>query len=104
MSNTTELSNVDQGAGSGSIADETELAEMVAYQTPRVFAIVLEYLEYGERVGAEIVAWGMALDEGAYVITVDGVNQYLLDAPENALHYLGCRPGTTPRLVWAVPA
>ncbi|ALG12921.1 hypothetical protein [Kibdelosporangium phytohabitans] len=38
------------------------IAEMVADQAPRVFAVVLEL---GEQTDAQIVAWGMALDDGA---------------------------------------
>ncbi|CAM3445672.1 hypothetical protein KIPE111705_09060 [Kibdelosporangium persicum] len=74
---------------------------MVADQAPRVFAVVLEY---GEHVDAKVVAWGMALDDGAYVITADGRNQYALASPENALRYVRGRNDTTPHLVWADPA
>jgi hypothetical protein len=77
------------------------VAEMVADQAPRVFAVVLEY---GERVDAQIVSWGIALDGGAYMTTVDGRNQYSLADPENALKYVPRRPGTTPHLVWAASA
>lgn len=77
----------------------TELmAEMVADQAPRVFAVVLEF---GEQTDAQIIAWGMELDEGAYMTTVDGRNQYALAEPENALMYVRRRSNTTPHLVWA---
>ncbi|SMD11144.1 hypothetical protein SAMN05661093_04747 [Kibdelosporangium aridum] len=77
----------------------TELmAEMVADQAPRVFAVVLEF---GEQTDAQIIAWGMELDEGAYMTTLDGRNQYMLADPENALMYVRRRSNTTPHLVWA---
>ncbi|MBP2322592.1 hypothetical protein JOF56_002977 [Kibdelosporangium banguiense] len=76
------------------------VAEMVADQAPRVFAIVLEY---GEQIDAQVLAWGMALDESAYVVTVDGKNQYLLAEPENALKCVSTHPNTKPHLVWATP-
>ncbi|MBP2320650.1 hypothetical protein JOF56_001035 [Kibdelosporangium banguiense] len=102
MSNMTEQSTVDQNAEPEPFPTDAEftqlVSEMVTDEAPRVFAIVLEY---GEHADAEIVAWGMALDDGAYVITTDSVNQYLLAAPENALNYLRGGPGTTPHLVWA---
>jgi hypothetical protein len=45
----------------------------------------------------------MALDDGAYVTTVEGKNQYLLAEPENALKFIPSRADTTPHLVWANP-
>ncbi|MET0238162.1 MAG: hypothetical protein ABW224_26210, partial [Kibdelosporangium sp.] len=77
MSETTEQSLVDLRGATlprTKAAEFTELvAEMVAGHAPDVFAIVLEY---GEQVEAQIVAWGMAHDDGAYMTTVDGKNQY----------------------------
>ncbi|CAM3667848.1 hypothetical protein KIPE111705_19715 [Kibdelosporangium persicum] len=94
MSNATERST-----------DDTQFTSLitaiVADQAPRVFVVVLEF---GELVEAEIVAWGMALDTGAYMITVDGRNQYALAEPENALMYVRGRTNTTPHLVWAASA
>jgi hypothetical protein len=77
---------------------DAEVAEMVLDQRPKLFAVVLEY---GNQVDAQIVAWGMALDECAYMTTVDGRNQYALAEPENALRYIRHRPEAVPRLVWA---
>jgi hypothetical protein len=98
MSRTTEIPVAEPHSGEADFS--TMVAEMVADQAPRVFAIVLEY---GEQVDAQIVAWGMAVDESAYVITADGKNQYLLAEPENALRYVARSPDTTPHLVWATP-
>jgi hypothetical protein len=95
-----QQSTVDARPRPGNAGFSDELTEMVADQAPRVFAIVLEF---GERVEAEIVAWGMALDTGAYMTTVDGRNQYALAEPENALMYVRRRTNTTPHLVWAAP-
>ncbi|MBP2330118.1 hypothetical protein JOF56_010503 [Kibdelosporangium banguiense] len=74
------------------------VAEMVADQAPRVFAVVLEY---GEQIDAQIAGWGMALDESAYVTTVDGRTQYVLTEPENALKYFPSPANTSAYLVWA---
>jgi hypothetical protein len=105
LSDLTEQSTVDSSAllrPFPEAAEFTELVvEMVADQAPHVFAVVLEY---GERVDAQIVAWGMALDEGAYMTTVDGRNQYCLVDPESALKYVRGQPDTTPHLVWAWPS
>ncbi|SMD13534.1 hypothetical protein SAMN05661093_04874 [Kibdelosporangium aridum] len=73
------------------------VADMVADHAPRRFAVVLEY---GEQVDARIVAWGLELDDGAYMATVDGKNQYAMASPESALKYVSARPNTTPHLVW----
>lgn len=105
MSDTTEQSIVDEGvtrlAHSSCAAGESEFAMdvacMVADHAPRVFAVVLEY---GDQIDAKIVAWGLALDDGAYMATVDGRNQYSMTAPESALKYVSARPNTTPHLVW----
>nr|CEL16810.1 hypothetical protein [Kibdelosporangium sp. MJ126-NF4] len=76
------------------------MAEMVADQAPRVFAVVLEF---GEQIDAQIVAWGMTLDDGAYMTTVDGRNQFVLAEPENVLKYVPSRSNITPHIVWATP-
>nr|CEL14300.1 hypothetical protein [Kibdelosporangium sp. MJ126-NF4]CTQ88667.1 hypothetical protein [Kibdelosporangium sp. MJ126-NF4] len=73
---------------------------MVADQAPKVFAVVLEF---GEQTDAQVVAWGMTLDDGAYMTTVDGRNQFMLAEPENALKYVPSRSNITPHLVWANP-
>ncbi|MFC0114718.1 hypothetical protein [Kibdelosporangium aridum] len=75
----------------------TDVADMVADHAPRRFAVVLEY---GEQVDARIVAWGLELDDGADMATVDGKNQYAMASPESALKYVSARPNTTPHLVW----
>lgn len=101
MSSTTEQSIADKLPDSDDADFNTAVAEMVADQAPRVFAVVLEY---GEQVEAEIAAWGMALDDYAYMTTADGKTQYLLAEPDNALRYVRNRTNITPHLVWATPS
>ncbi|MFC0106462.1 hypothetical protein [Kibdelosporangium aridum] len=79
----------------------TAVTEMVADQAPRLFAVVLEY---GEQTDAHIAAWGMALDDGAYMTTTDGKNQYALAEPDNALRYVRSHTNITAHLVWATPS
>lgn len=79
----------------------TAVAEMVADHAPRLFAVVLEY---GEQTDAHIAAWGMALDDGAYMTTTDGKNQYALAEPDNALRYVRSHTNITAHLVWASPS
>jgi hypothetical protein len=74
------------------------VAAMVAEQAPHTFAVVLVS---GENDDAEVVAWGLALDDCAYMIMTDGRNQFSLARPENALKYFSGRPDVQPRLVWA---
>lgn len=89
------------GLGSYDTDFTTAVAEMVADQAPRLFAVVLEY---GEQTDARIAAWGMALDDGAYMTTADGKNQYALAEPDNALRYVRSHTNITPHLVWATPS
>ncbi|CAM3994312.1 hypothetical protein KIPE111705_35230 [Kibdelosporangium persicum] len=79
----------------------TAVAEMVTEHAPRLFAVVLEY---GEQTDARVAAWGMTLEDGAYMITADGKNQYVLAEPENALRYVRRHTNITPHLVWAAPS
>jgi hypothetical protein len=109
MPDTPDQSDVDQQqphepTDPQTLANETEftnlITAMVAEHAPRMFAIVIER---GERLDASITAWGLALDNSAYAITADGKNQYLLSAPEHALHYVRRTANTTPHLVWVTP-
>jgi hypothetical protein len=56
--------------------------------------------EYGQRVDAQIAAWGMAFRDRVEVVSADGRRHMKLRAPENALR--GFRFGTRirARLVW----
>jgi hypothetical protein len=101
MSNTTDIPAIGNPTPDPDDTDfATLVTDMVTHQAPRVFAIVLEY---GDQIDAQVIAWGMALEESAYVTTVDGKNQYLLTEPQNALKYMPSRAGTTPHLVWTFP-
>lgn len=44
-----------------------EVAELVADEAPRLFALVQEY---GERVDGWVIAWGMAFDDHAEAVSV----------------------------------
>jgi hypothetical protein len=74
---------------------------IVADNAPQVFAIVHEY---GDRVDSWIVGWGMALNDRAEVVDVDGGASMTLQSPHNALFYFGYDKHCTPRLVWVNPA
>nr|CEL16806.1 hypothetical protein [Kibdelosporangium sp. MJ126-NF4] len=100
MSGNDAQSSVDRRTKPRSPAFDKLMAEMVADQAPRVFAVVLEF---GEQTDAQIVAWGMTLDGGAYMTTVDGRNQFVLAEAENALRYVPSRSNITPHIVWATP-
>ncbi|MGH3924912.1 MAG: hypothetical protein ACRDTT_18965, partial [Pseudonocardiaceae bacterium] len=58
-----------------------EVRELVADEAPQVFALVEEY---GERVDGRIVAWGMAFDDRAEVVSVNGGLHMSLASPERA--------------------
>jgi hypothetical protein len=108
MSNLTSRSSMDLSSDHlvdlSPLGDETEFAklitDMVTDQAPRLFAVVIEY---GDRLDAQLAAWGLAFDEHAYVVTIDGKNQYVVTEPESALRYIRDAAHTTPRLVWVTP-
>ncbi len=85
--------------------DETRFAsileQLVADDAPRVFAVIQEY---GTRLDAWIVAWGMAFDDHAEVISVEGSTRMSLQSPDTAL--LGFHEADEhihARLVWFNP-
>jgi hypothetical protein len=77
-----------------------EIAELVADEAPRMFAVVQEY---GERVDGQIVAWGMALEDRAEVVRIDGHRRLSLRSPEGAVRAFSLRPHITARVVWVNP-
>jgi hypothetical protein len=88
----------------GPFCGETEFNElmdgMVAEEAPRLFAVVQIY---GERADGRIAAWGMAFEEGAELVSVDGRVHMSLPSPERAVLRFGLLPNVTARLVWVNP-
>ncbi|MGH3686178.1 MAG: hypothetical protein ACRDRU_05645 [Pseudonocardiaceae bacterium] len=78
-----------------------EVAELVAEEAPRLFAVVQEY---GERADGRIAAWGMAFEDHAKVCAVDRPLHLSLRAPERAVRAFSHSPHITARLVWVNPA
>lgn len=85
------------------LCDEPEFAqliqEMVADEAPRLFAIVQEY---GERVDAEVVGWGLSFVDRAVAFDTAGRTMVLRSA-ENATRLFRGGPYVRPRLCWAAP-
>lgn len=82
-------------------AEFTELvAEMVADEAPRLFAVVQEY---GERVDGRIVAWGMAHEDRAEIVGVDGGATMSLCSAERVARVFSAPPDITARVVWVRP-
>lgn len=78
----------------------TELESMVADEAPRLFAVVQEY---GERVDAQIAAWGMAFDDHAEVVSVERGLRMSLREPDQALRGFNFGSHIRARLVWFNP-
>lgn len=76
------------------------VAEMVADEAPRLFAVVQEY---GEHVDGRIAAWGMAFEDHAEVVSVNGGACLGLRSPERAARKFSRRPNITARVVWVNP-
>lgn len=74
------------------------LAEMVADQAPRVFAVVQEY---GDRLDGRIAAWGMAFDESVAVFGTSGTMFVSPRSPEDMTDRFRGGADVTPRVVWA---
>ncbi|CCH28561.1 hypothetical protein BN6_12350 [Saccharothrix espanaensis DSM 44229] len=55
--------------------------QLVAIEPPRIFAVVQEY---GERLNAWVIAWGMAFEDHAEVYTVDQRTRLSLSRPDSA--------------------
>lgn len=77
------------------------LEQLVADDTPRVFAVVQEY---GTRLDAWIAAWGMAFDDHAEVVSVEGHTRMSLQSPDTALlGFHATDEHIHARLVWFNP-
>jgi hypothetical protein len=70
---------------------------MVADCAPQVFAVVQVH---GEEEESRIVAWGMAFDDHAEVVTVDGSVRMSLPSPERAVRRFAYAPQLSAQLVW----
>ncbi|MFC4858353.1 hypothetical protein [Actinophytocola glycyrrhizae] len=75
---------------------ETLLAELVADTAPRLFAVVEEY---GERVDARVVGWGLAYADHVDVIGLDG-GVHLGTKPEHVLRRFGRHDRVSARVIW----
>ncbi len=84
-----------------SAAEFTELvAEMVAGEAPRLFAVVQEY---GERSDGWIAAWGMAFEDHVEVVSVVDAEVTSLRSLEHAVRGFSHHPNITARVVWVNP-
>lgn len=79
-------------------AEFTELVTgMVTDHAPRVFAVVEEY---GTRVDARVVGWGLAYDDHVDVIGVHGTVHLGAAAPDKVLSRFGWGDRLTAHIVW----
>jgi hypothetical protein len=74
--------------------------EMVADEAPRLFAVVQVY---GDWVDGRIAAWGMAFEDHAEVVSVDGRTHMSLRSAERAVRGFRRRPDVNAHLVWVNP-
>ncbi|MEV7866042.1 hypothetical protein AB0P17_08050 [Streptomyces sp. NPDC088124] len=73
------------------------LRGIVTDTAPRLFAVVQEY---GDRVDGRVAAWGMAFEEHADVISVEGHRRTRAASPEQALRAYRLGTRAVPRLMW----
>jgi len=93
---------VDDPAELFSLGDEKTFARLVSHlvevEAPRRFALVEEI---GERKDAMIIAWGIAFDDHAEIVSAahDGVRA-IFSSAENARQWLSSHEKIKIRLVW----
>ncbi|MEW1724223.1 hypothetical protein [Streptomyces sp. NPDC093109] len=75
----------------------TLLRDIVADTAPRLFAVVQEY---GDRVDGRVAAWGMAFEDHAEVISVEGHRRMRTLSPDRALRAYRLGTQVTPQLMW----
>jgi hypothetical protein len=76
------------------------LTDLVAAEAPQVFAVVEEY---GDRVAAQIAAWGLSFQDRTHVIDVEGGMHIGMPSPQSALLAFGIGTRIKPHLVWLHP-
>lgn len=74
------------------------LADLVASQRPRLFSLCEEY---GDRADGWVVAWGLALEDRAEVVSVDCGLRATCESAESAMRLLSRRRRL--RLLWCDP-
>ncbi|KOG31549.1 hypothetical protein [Streptomyces varsoviensis] len=83
---------------------DQELCELALIGAPRSFAVVQEWDTDTEDPDGEVVAWGLAHEDGrVHVVSTGGRTQYRLNSPEQAVCWFGREPGVTARIVWFAP-
>ncbi|MFE2498044.1 hypothetical protein [Streptomyces scopuliridis] len=73
------------------------LRDIVADTAPRLFAVVQEY---GDRVDGRVAAWGMAFEDHAEVISVEGHRRTRTASHEQALRAYRLGTRVVPQLMW----
>jgi hypothetical protein len=95
---------VPDPAGKRPMCSEEAFVEViqgwVADAAPRLFAVVQEY---GDRVDARIAGWGIAFEDRADILGVDGAIHKGLRRAEDVLQLFHFGTHITSRLVWFNP-
>lgn len=75
--------------------------DLVTSQVPRLFAVVQEY---GERADARVAAWGMAFEERAEIVSVEGRARMSVRCLDRAVRRFARGALVSARLVWVEQA
>lgn len=101
MMNTVDASVGCELTASAPLWDQAEFDKLVAGLVndfaPRLFAVVQEL---GTRQDGRIAAWGMAFDDHAEIVAVDGGTRLTLSTAERAITWFNRPRDVTARLVW----
>jgi len=79
---------------------ERQVNRMVDELAPRMFAVVQDY---GDQEDSRIAAWGLAFEDYAEIVSVDGDLRVSTDSMERAVNSFSQPPDVTARVVWGAP-
>lgn len=76
---------------------ESPLHDIVRESAPRMFAVVQEL---GDCEDGAVAAWGLAFEDRADVVSVNGVSRLSARTPGSALRFFSGGSRTRARLIW----
>lgn len=75
----------------------TELRQLVVDEAPRLFAVVQVY---GDKMDGRVAAWGMAFEEYAEIVSVEGHRRLSVRSLDRAVRSFAHPPRITAQLEW----
>ena len=73
------------------------MEELAFSEAPALFAVMQEY---GDRVDGRVAAWGMAFEDHAEIVSVEGHRRMNVVSLKRAVKRFAQKPDISARLVW----